>query len=177
MHEERDASDAVSTVDQSKAATPTSAVFSLFCARSNALIRFTVLVPLPVRAATSRRLFPARRRRTTSPSQTRAGNPKFKELGERLKKVREHHEQGLLNSLDFLKTILQIAKEVVEAEPLLCNQRVTGTSLQASASAPPALFGARCPLHRLSECGLQRGSGSGMRRIFGRWGVLRQWGR
>ena len=45
-----------------------------------------------------------------------AGNPKFTELGERLEKVRERHEQGLLNSLDFLKTILQIAKEVVEAE-------------------------------------------------------------
>ena len=45
-----------------------------------------------------------------------AGNPKFKELGERLEKVRERHEQGLLNSLDFLKNILQIAKEVVEAE-------------------------------------------------------------
>jgi type I restriction enzyme R subunit len=45
-----------------------------------------------------------------------AGNPKFKELGERLEKIREKHEQGLLNSLEFLKTILQIAKEVVEAE-------------------------------------------------------------
>jgi type I restriction enzyme R subunit len=44
------------------------------------------------------------------------GNPKFKELGERLEKVRERHEQGLLNSLDFLKNILQIAKDVVEAE-------------------------------------------------------------
>ncbi len=37
-------------------------------------------------------------------------------IAERLEKVRERHEQGLLNSLDFLKTILQIAKEVVEAE-------------------------------------------------------------
>jgi type I restriction enzyme R subunit len=45
-----------------------------------------------------------------------AGDPKFKDLGERLEKVRERHEQGLLNSLDFLKNILQIAKEVVEAE-------------------------------------------------------------
>jgi type I restriction enzyme R subunit len=43
-------------------------------------------------------------------------NPKFTELGERLEKVRERHEQGLLSSLDFLKNILQIAKEVVEAE-------------------------------------------------------------
>lgn len=45
-----------------------------------------------------------------------AGNPKFTELGERLEKVRERHEQGLLNSLEFLKAILEIAKDVVEAE-------------------------------------------------------------
>jgi type I restriction enzyme R subunit len=44
------------------------------------------------------------------------GNPKFTALGERLEKVRERHEQGLLHSLEFLKAILQIAKEVVEAE-------------------------------------------------------------
>ncbi|MCP5558041.1 MAG: HsdR family type I site-specific deoxyribonuclease [Verrucomicrobiaceae bacterium] len=45
-----------------------------------------------------------------------AGNPKFKELGERLEKIRERHEQGLLNSLEFLKAILEVAKEVVQAE-------------------------------------------------------------
>jgi type I restriction enzyme R subunit len=45
-----------------------------------------------------------------------AGNPKFKELGERLEKIREKHEQGLINSLDFLKAILEIAKDTVEAE-------------------------------------------------------------
>jgi type I restriction enzyme R subunit len=45
-----------------------------------------------------------------------AGNPKFTALGERLEKVREKHEQGLLNSLEFLKAILEIAREVVEAE-------------------------------------------------------------
>ncbi|HRJ72113.1 MAG TPA: type I restriction endonuclease subunit R [Terrimicrobiaceae bacterium] len=44
------------------------------------------------------------------------GNPKFTELGERLEKVREKHEQGLLNSLEFLKAILEIAKDVVETE-------------------------------------------------------------
>ena len=44
------------------------------------------------------------------------GNPKFEELGERLEKIREKHEQGLLNSLEFLKAILEIAKETVEAE-------------------------------------------------------------
>lgn len=45
-----------------------------------------------------------------------AGNPKFKELGERLEKIREKHEQGLINSLEFLKAILEVAKETVEAE-------------------------------------------------------------
>ena len=45
-----------------------------------------------------------------------AGNPKFTELGERLEKIREKHEQGLINSLEFLKGILEIAKDVVEAE-------------------------------------------------------------
>jgi type I restriction enzyme R subunit len=44
------------------------------------------------------------------------GNPKFKELGERLEQIREKHEQGLLNSLEFLKAILEIAKDTVEAE-------------------------------------------------------------
>ena len=31
---------------------------------------------------------------------------KFEELGERLEKIREKHEQGLINSLEFLKAIL-----------------------------------------------------------------------
>ena len=45
-----------------------------------------------------------------------AGNPKFTELGERLEKIREKHEKGLLNSLEFLKALLEIAKDTVEAE-------------------------------------------------------------
>jgi type I restriction enzyme R subunit len=45
-----------------------------------------------------------------------SGSPKFKELGERLEKIREKHEQGLLNSLEFLKAILEVAKDTVEAE-------------------------------------------------------------
>jgi type I restriction enzyme R subunit len=44
------------------------------------------------------------------------GNPKFTELGERLEKIKERHEQGFLNSLQFLKEILELAKEVLEAE-------------------------------------------------------------
>ena len=37
-------------------------------------------------------------------------------LGERLEKLKERHEQGLLHSLDFLKELLTLAKEVVQAE-------------------------------------------------------------
>jgi type I restriction enzyme, R subunit len=44
------------------------------------------------------------------------GNPKFTALGERLEKIKERHEQEFLNSLEFLKRILELAKEVVQAE-------------------------------------------------------------
>jgi type I restriction enzyme, R subunit len=44
------------------------------------------------------------------------GNPKFVALGERLEKIKERHEQGFLTSLQFLKEILDLAKDVVEAE-------------------------------------------------------------
>ena len=44
------------------------------------------------------------------------GNPKFKALGERLEELKERHEQGFLTSLEFLKELLELAKEVVEAE-------------------------------------------------------------
>lgn len=43
-------------------------------------------------------------------------NPKFIALGERLERIKEKHEQGFLTSLQFLKEILELAKEVVEAE-------------------------------------------------------------
>jgi len=44
------------------------------------------------------------------------GNPKFVALGERLEKIKERHEQGFLTSVQFLKEILELAKDVVEAE-------------------------------------------------------------
>lgn len=45
-----------------------------------------------------------------------AGNPKFKELSERLEEVRQRAEQGLITSIDFLKQLCQIAKDTLEAE-------------------------------------------------------------
>jgi type I restriction enzyme R subunit len=44
------------------------------------------------------------------------GNPTFTALGVRLEKIKERHEQGFLTSLEFLKQILEIARDVVEAE-------------------------------------------------------------
>ncbi len=43
-------------------------------------------------------------------------NPTFIALGERLEKLKEKHEQGLLHSLDFLKELLMLAKDVLQAE-------------------------------------------------------------
>jgi len=44
------------------------------------------------------------------------GNSQIHRLGERLEKIKERHEQGFLTSLEFLKQILQVATDVVEAE-------------------------------------------------------------
>jgi len=44
------------------------------------------------------------------------GDPKFVDLGERLEKIKERHEQGLIDSKEFLKLLLEVAKDVVEAE-------------------------------------------------------------
>ncbi len=47
----------------------------------------------------------------------RHGNdPVFVALSERLENLRLKHEQGLLASLDFLKQLIDLAKDVVEAE-------------------------------------------------------------
>jgi type I restriction enzyme, R subunit len=51
-------------------------------------------------------------------------DPKFRELGERLEEIRDKHYKGLLQSLDFLKNMLDLATDVVkleretEAEPI-----------------------------------------------------------
>lgn len=45
-----------------------------------------------------------------------AGDPRFVALGERLEALREKQAQGLVTSLDFLKTLLSIARDTVHAE-------------------------------------------------------------
>jgi type I restriction enzyme, R subunit len=43
-------------------------------------------------------------------------DPRFKELSERLEDLRERHAQGVLLSIDFLKALLALARDVVSAE-------------------------------------------------------------
>jgi type I restriction enzyme R subunit len=45
-----------------------------------------------------------------------SGEADFVELGERLERLRERHEQGILLSLDYLKELAELAKQAVEAE-------------------------------------------------------------
>jgi len=44
------------------------------------------------------------------------GNPHYKALAERLEDLKNRHQQGLLVSIDFLKALLDLAKEVVKVE-------------------------------------------------------------
>ncbi len=46
----------------------------------------------------------------------RRHDPRFKELGERLEALKERHERGLLTSVEFLKELLNLARDVVSAE-------------------------------------------------------------
>ncbi len=43
-------------------------------------------------------------------------NPRFKALSERLESLKERHEQGQLHSIEFLKHLLDLARDLVEAE-------------------------------------------------------------
>jgi type I restriction enzyme R subunit len=46
----------------------------------------------------------------------RLHDPRFKALGERLEDLKQRHEQGLLTSVEFLKELLNLARDVVQAE-------------------------------------------------------------
>ena len=61
-------------------------------------------------------------------------NPKFVALGERLEKLKERHEQGLIDSKEFLKQLLALAREALtelfqqvknEATPIIVERIVT----------------------------------------------------
>ena len=48
--------------------------------------------------------------------QKHSKDPKFKKLGEKLDELRDRHEQGLITSIEFLKLLLELAKEAARAE-------------------------------------------------------------
>ena len=48
--------------------------------------------------------------------QNHSKDPKFIKLGEKLEALREKHEQGLITSIEFLKLLLELAKEAAQAE-------------------------------------------------------------
>lgn len=58
------------------------------------------------------------------------GNPKFKALGERLVELRDKAEQGLINSVEFIKQLCELAKDTLRAE-----REVISTQKQKSAKA------------------------------------------
>ena len=61
---------------------------------------------------------------------------RFRALGERLEALRQKHEQGLLISIDFLKSLLDLARDVVEAE----RTTVAATSEDRGKAALTELF-------------------------------------
>ena len=44
------------------------------------------------------------------------GNPHYRNLSERLEALKERHERGLLNSVEFLKNLLELARDLVATE-------------------------------------------------------------
>lgn len=45
-----------------------------------------------------------------------SNDPKFVQLGEKLENLREKHEKGLVTSIEFLKLLLELAREAAQAE-------------------------------------------------------------
>ncbi|MDX1520619.1 MAG: type I restriction endonuclease subunit R, partial [Anaerolineae bacterium] len=44
------------------------------------------------------------------------GNARFRDLSERLEALKERHEQGQLHSVEFLKQLLDLARDLLDAE-------------------------------------------------------------
>ncbi len=64
------------------------------------------------------------------------GNPIFRKLSERLEALRDKAEKGLINSIEFIKELCQIAKETLQAE----KQTVTPEEQKSAKTALTELF-------------------------------------
>jgi type I restriction enzyme R subunit len=61
-----------------------------------------------------------------------ANNPKFVKLGERLEDLKNRYEQGLVTSIEFLKMLLEIARDTVRAEREVAPEPVPEEQGQAA---------------------------------------------
>ncbi|MCX5815972.1 MAG: HsdR family type I site-specific deoxyribonuclease [Proteobacteria bacterium] len=64
------------------------------------------------------------------------GNPIFKKLSERLEALRDKAEKGLINSIEFIKQLCEIAKETLQAE----KQKDSGEKQKSAKAALTELF-------------------------------------
>ena len=64
------------------------------------------------------------------------GNPLFKKLSERLEALRDKAEKGLINSIEFIKQLCEIAKETLQAE----KQQYNGEQAKTAKAALTELF-------------------------------------
>lgn len=55
--------------------------------------------------------------------QKHAGDPTFKKLSERLEELRDRAEQGLISSIEFIKELCNIAKDTVQAEKEIAEEK------------------------------------------------------
>lgn len=63
-------------------------------------------------------------------------NPKFKALGERLQKIKEQAEQGIINSIEFLKYLIKLAEDLLKTE----REETTEQEQKSAKSALTELF-------------------------------------
>ena len=57
-----------------------------------------------------------------------AGDPNYKQFAEKLDELREKMEQSLITSIDFLKQLLELAKDVLEEEIMVDQPRQASQS-------------------------------------------------
>jgi len=65
---------------------------------------------------------------------SQSGDPRFKDLSERLEKLRDQAEQGLIQSIEFVKELCNIARETVQVEKdILSEQEQKGAKTALTA--------------------------------------------
>lgn len=58
------------------------------------------------------------------------GDPNYKAFAEKLDELRRHMEENLITSIDFLRGLLTLAKEVLEEEKTQINLLTRGNKLK-----------------------------------------------